>query len=145
LREIAGRQDGAPPPVDLEIERRHGELVRDLIAKGHVSACHDVSDGGLLIALAEMALAGDIGLSLARADQDAPAHGYWFGEDQGRYVVATGDPGKVLAAARDAGAGAAAIGRAGGDTLTVDDGEPISMADLRRAHETWLPAYMANP
>ena len=145
LREIAGREDGAPPPVDLELERRNGELVRELIAGGRVNACHDVCDGGLLVALGEMALAGDIGMSLARSDEDAPAHGYWFGEDQGRYVVATGEPGKVLAAAREAGAGAAVIGRAGGDTLTVDGADPISIADLRRTHEAWLPAYMANP
>jgi phosphoribosylformylglycinamidine synthase len=116
-----------------------------LIAKGCVNACHDVSDGGLLVALAEMALAGSIGMSLARTGEDAPAHAFWFGEDQGRYVVATGDPGKVLAAAKATGAGAAVIGRAGGDKLTVDGAEPISMADLRRAHEAWLPTYMANP
>ncbi len=145
LREIAGREDGAPPPVDLELERRNGELVRDLIAKSSVYACHDVSDGGLLVALAEMALAAGVGMSLARTGEDAPAHAFWFGEDQGRYIVASSEPGKVLAAAKDAGAAAAVIGRAGGDKLTVDSAEPISIADLRRAHEAWLPAYMANP
>ena len=145
LREIAGREDGAPPPVDLELERRNGELVRGLISEGHVSACHDVSDGGLLVALAEMALAGNVGMALASVDEDAPAHAFWFGENQGRYIVAGGDPGTVLAAAEKAGARAAVIGRAGGNTLTVDSADPISMQDLRRAHEAWLPAYMDKP
>ncbi|MHA1537647.1 MAG: phosphoribosylformylglycinamidine synthase subunit PurL, partial [Alphaproteobacteria bacterium] len=145
LREIVGREDGAPPPVDLETERRNGELVRALIAGDTASAVHDISDGGLLVALAEMALAGDVGMSLARWHENAPAHGFWFGEDQGRYVVSSSAPDAVLAAARDAGARAAVIGRAGGDKLTVDGAEPISIADLRRAHESWLPAYMATP
>ena len=145
LREIAGREDGAPPPVDLKIERRNGELICGLIAENWVSACHDVSDGGLLVALAEMAMAGGVGMSLARLDEDMPEHGYWFGEEQGRYVVATSNPGKVLAAARETGAAAAVIGRAVSDKLTVDSADPISIADLRRAHESWLPAYMANP
>src|SRR5436190_3842485 len=61
LREIEGREDGAPPPVDLAAERRNGDFVRAMIAAGHVAACHDVSDGGLLVAIAEMAMAGDRG------------------------------------------------------------------------------------
>ncbi len=145
LREIAGREDGAPPPVDLETERRNGELVRALIAKDIVSACHDVSDGGLLVALAEMALAGNVGMSLTRLEGDILAHAYWFGEDQGRYIVASSEPGEVLAAAKLAGAKARVIGRTGGDMLTVDGAEPISIMDLRRANESWLPAYMATP
>ena len=57
LREIHGLEMGAPPPLDLDEERRNGDLVRNLIKQGTVSACHDVSDGGILIAIAEMALA----------------------------------------------------------------------------------------
>ena len=64
LREVCGREDGAPPPVDLAAERRNGDLVRALIADGLVGRCHDLSDGGLLVGLAEMALAGGIGASI---------------------------------------------------------------------------------
>ena len=56
LRELHGREDGAPPPVDLEVGRRNGDFVRGLITDGTVRACHDVSDGGLLVAIAEMAM-----------------------------------------------------------------------------------------
>jgi phosphoribosylformylglycinamidine synthase len=145
LRELAGREDGAPPPVDLDAERRAGELVRTLIADGLVSACHDVSDGGLLVAAAEMALAGRTGLTLAQPAETGPAHAYWFGEDQGRYLAATTDSNAVLAAAEAAGIEATVLGAAGGDALTVDGFDPISIAELRQIHEAWLPDYMAAP
>ena len=64
LRDICGREEGAPPPVDLAAERRHGDFVRGLIRDGLVTAVHDVSDGGLLVALAEMAMASGIGAVL---------------------------------------------------------------------------------
>ena len=83
LREVCGREEGAPPPVALHRERRKGELVRQLIADGLVRACHDVSDGGLLVAVAEMAMAGGVGASL-EAPSGLPLHGWCFGEDQGR-------------------------------------------------------------
>ena len=61
LREVTGREDGAPPPVDLTVERTNGDFVRARILDGTVRACHDVSDGGMLVAVAEMAMAGGVG------------------------------------------------------------------------------------
>src|SRR5438067_1479790 len=87
LREIAGREEGAPPPVDLAIERRNGELIRTLIDEGMVTAVHDVSDGGTLVAVAEMALASGIGVRLYGEPMGMAAHAFWFGEDQARYVM----------------------------------------------------------
>src|SRR5262249_33681637 len=66
MRETCGRGEGAPPPVDLAVERRNGDVVRALIAEGIATAAHDVSDGGLLVALAEMAMASGIGAELDR-------------------------------------------------------------------------------
>ena len=85
LREICEREEGAPPSVDLAAERRNGEFVRACIADGSATAVHDLSDGGLLVALAEMAMASGIGGDLDAAP--FAAHAYWFGEDQGRYVI----------------------------------------------------------
>ena len=87
LRDICGREEGAPPPVDLIEERENGDVVRALIGEGLVTAAHDVSDGGLLVALAEMAMASGIGANLDAAPEDTPAHAFWFGEDQARYLV----------------------------------------------------------
>jgi len=144
LREIAGREDGAPPPLDLAAERRHGALVRRLIADGQVTACHDVSDGGLLVALAEMALAGGLGAEVDFPDE-VPAHAFAFGEDQGRYLVTARDPAPVLAAAAAAGVPAQVLGRTGGPSLTVSRASATSLTDLRAAYEGWLPDYMAAP
>ena len=145
LREIAGIEDGAPPPVDLAAERRNGDFVRAEIAAGRISACHDVSDGGLLVALAEMALAGDLGADIAVPEDAPPAHAWLFGEDQGRYLVTTGDAEVVLAGAGAAGVPAATIGITGGERLTVDGRHAISISCLRAAHESWMPRYMSAP
>ncbi len=144
LRELHGREDGAPPPLDLAAERRHGELVQGLIQAGQVTTCHDVSDGGLLVALAEMAVAGNLGAELS-FPASIPAHAFGFGEDQGRYIVCARDPAPVLAAARAAGAPALVLGQTGGVTLTVSGAGATSVTDLRVAYEGWLPDYMAAP
>ena len=144
-REIAGSEAGAPPAVDLEAERRNGDFLRGLIAAGRVTVCHDVSDGGLFVAIAEMALAGDIGATLEAAPGDLAAHAWLFGEDQARYVIAVAPAaaGAILAEAEAAGVPARIIGETGGSALTAFGGNPISLAELRNAHEGWLPAYMA--
>ena len=86
LRDICGREEGAPPPVDLATEKRNGIVVRKLIATGLITASHDISDGGLLIALAEMAMASGLGATLEASPMPS-AQAFWFGEDQARYVV----------------------------------------------------------
>ena len=143
LREVHGREDGAPPPVDLDAEARTGGLVLSLLNDGLVSACHDLSDGGLAVAAAEMAIAGGIGATLTAPAGDVPAHAFFFGEDQSRYLIAVEDTAVVLDRAREAGIPAAIVGTTGGDTLTFADNDTISLAALRTASEDWLPAYMA--
>ena len=140
LREIAGREDGPPPPVDLAAERRNGDFVRGLILGGTVRACHDVSDGGLLVAITEMALSGRVGAVL-EVDGN---HAFWFGEDQSRYVLAVPDAAPVLAAAAAAGVPARAIGTAESDHLTLPGGVSISLERLRAAHERFFPAWMES-
>ena len=144
LRELGGQEAGTPPPVDLDTERRHGDLIRDLIGNGHINACHDVSDGGLLVAVTEMALAGNIGVEIAVL-AEASNHPRWlFGEDQARYLVETHSPDEVLKQAKSAGVPAAIFGHTGGTALTVTGEAPISLNTLRDAHEGWFPRYMAN-
>jgi phosphoribosylformylglycinamidine synthase len=144
LWQVCGREEGAPPPVDLTAERRNGDFVRGLILAGKVSAVHDLSDGGLAAALAEMAMAGKIGATITAAGDCA--HGFLFGEDQARYVL-TASPAKtaeIEAAAKAAGVPVARIGKTGGDTLTLPGEAPISIAELVRAHEDWLPNFMSS-
>jgi phosphoribosylformylglycinamidine synthase len=143
LRELFGREDGAPPPVDLEFERRNGDFVRELIVSGQVSAVHDLSDGGLAIGAAEMALASNVGLELTPTSL-AHAHGFLFGEDQGRYLIATAEPDPIVAAGRAAGLNIALAGQAGGADFACHDLFRIPLQQLREAHEGWMPAYMAG-
>jgi len=141
------RRDGAPPPVDLDAERRAGECIRRLIDDGHVTAVHDCSDGGAAVAVAEMALAGGIGITMTVVEQIPNPGAILFGEDQGRYVVTTRDPDTVRGMANAAELFAVPIGTTGGDSLVFDlvgRGGPqsVSLADLRAAHEGFFPALM---
>jgi phosphoribosylformylglycinamidine synthase subunit PurL len=145
LAEIAGREDGAPPPVDLAVEKRNGDFVRGLIRAGRVAACHDVSDGGLLVALAEMVMAGGVGLRLIGGAAGVPPHAFWFGEDQARYVVSVPSEGAagILADARAAGVPALVLGTSVGDALILPDEPPIMVSRLKLRHESFMPALMS--
>jgi phosphoribosylformylglycinamidine synthase len=147
LRDICGREEGAPPPVDLAAERRNGDFVRALIGEGLVSAVHDVSDGGLLVALAEMAMASGLGAALDAPAAQLAAHAFWFGEEQARYVVTAAAPEALIARAAAAGVPLRRIGTTGTDALTPTGERPILVAELRQAFESWFPAYMGagNP
>jgi phosphoribosylformylglycinamidine (FGAM) synthase-like enzyme len=141
LRDVLGRSGtdaGPPPPVRLAIEKRNGNFVRSIIDKGLASACHDLSDGGLLVAAAEMALASGIGCNLNITEVSAAM---LFGEDQGRYIIATAHAGAVLSAAYAANVPAGKLGKTGGDALTLNGARPLSLQHLRATHEGWLPAY----
>ena len=146
LREVCGREEGAPPPVDLIEERENGDFVRALIADGTARAVHDLSDGGLLVAVAEMAVASGIGAVLTEAPQDIPAHAHWFGEDQARYLVTVKPEHAdvVLARAREAAVPVWRIGATGGETIALPGEVPITVAALCERFEGWLPAYMAG-
>ena len=144
LRDLFGRREGTPPPVDLDHEKKVGDLVRILIRDGIATAVHDLSSGGLALGLAEMAMASGIGAKVNQLDGGDPIP-LFFGEDQGRYLVTM---------SRDnldkfyeevypyAGVFAPWIGNTGGTTLTLGEARPVPVADLKAAHESWFPNYM---
>jgi phosphoribosylformylglycinamidine synthase len=137
-----GREDGAPPPVDLALERRHGDFIAALIAAGRVSAVHDVSDGGFAVAVAEMAMAGGIGAQVV-----ASGAAYAFGEDQGRYVIAASleEASRIVADAAAAKVPVERVGVTGGTTLVFAGEAPVDIAELRRGFESFLPKLMERP
>jgi phosphoribosylformylglycinamidine synthase subunit PurL len=142
LREVLGREEGAPPPVDLDIEKRNGDFVRSLIKSGQVTAVHDISDGGLALAVIEMALGSGFGAHLV-----ALTHEQLFGEDQARYVVTASatQAQAILAAAAAAGVPVERAGVVTAEAALKIEGQPsISVAELRSAHESWFPAFMAG-
>jgi phosphoribosylformylglycinamidine (FGAM) synthase-like enzyme len=150
LREVLGREDGAPPHVDLALERRTGDVVRSLIRDGLVTGVHDISDGGVAIAAAEMALASDVGLMLTHTGE-GPDHGAFFGEGQACYLIAVPLMGMEDVNSRLEAADLACeiTGAAGGDALALTGSGgflcQVPLTRLREAHEGWMPAYMAAP
>ncbi len=142
LREICGEEKGAPPAVDLSHEHAVGDFVRGLITAGRVNTCHDLSDGGLMVGIAEMALAGNIGAHVN--DTVGARHALLFGEDQGRYLIAVpaGDADRIVSEAVAAGVTAKQVGTTGG-TAIIHAGEKIELAALRKLNEDWLPSYMS--
>ena len=143
---VLDRSDGAPPPVDLDAEWRTGNLVRALIREGALSAVHDVSDGGLLVAIAEMALAGSKGVTLEAAPDHLPVHALWFGEDQARYVIAASpdNADAIHKAAALAEVPIRLLGRVGGEAIALQGEAPLPLGTLRTVHEDWLPRFMAH-
>ncbi len=143
---FVGRLEGAPPPVDLAEELKAGRLVRALIREGATDTVHDCADGGLLVTLGEMAIAGNIGIELFGYEGKLPEHALWFGEDQGRYVLAVEpeEAERVIERARLLDLPARIVGRTGGDAITLPGEEPLLLEDLREIHGRWLPSYMSG-
>ncbi|MEZ5870386.1 MAG: phosphoribosylformylglycinamidine synthase subunit PurL [Nitratireductor sp.] len=142
LRECLGREDGPPPPVDLMMEKARGDFVRAAIRSGNVTACHDISGGGMAVALAEMCMAGSMGASCMLGDSDQ--HAILFGEDQSRYLLAVKPEYATLFAANAEGSGVSfrQLGNFTGDRLEIGKAISISVRRLREAHESWFPDFM---
>ena len=147
LREIHGLETGAPPPLDLDEEKKNGDLVRNLIQQGFVSACHDVSDGGILIAIAEMALASNkdamfLGVKI-KNPTDIPDHAFFFGEEQSRYILTSPDANTILEIAQKRNVTAKIVGKTTKhQELTIDKIGNISLKRCFEINERWLPEYM---
>ena len=148
LRECHGREEGPPPPVDLAAERAAGDLVRQGIRSGALTAVHDVSDGGVAVCIAEMALAGNVGAMIDRKQPFDCAHSF-FAEDQGVYIVTVDDTHLLdfLGQAHAAGVEAEPMGRTGGKRLIFERpnrDDVVTLDALRAAHEGFFPALMAG-
>jgi phosphoribosylformylglycinamidine synthase len=146
LRDVLNAVEGPAPEVDLSAERRNGDFVRSIIRNGQVTACHDISSGGLGVALAEMAMASGKGARVSLEGQHGPAHALLFGEDQARYVVAVSADlaNFVQASAESAGVPFRALGTVEGDRLIVDTLIDVAVVDLDNAYESWFPGFMAS-
>ncbi len=155
LHEIHGRKDGTIPQVDLTGEARVGAFLRQLITNGHITAAHDVSDGGTLVAVTEMALASGIGACLdhdTSEELNEPAS--WFSEWQGCYIITVKEDWTILAEeAKKAGVNISRLGATGGDAIQfLDDNESydpikgmdIPLADLREASDSFFRDWMED-
>lgn len=141
---MLGKSLGQAPKVNLDEELKNGNFVRSLINDQLVNAVHDISDGGLYIAIAEMAMASGLGADIKIADTNLPEHAALFGEDQGRYIltVPPGGVAPILKQANELGVTIRLLGTVIGSRLTIDETRPISVSKLKKIHEQWLPNFM---
>ena len=136
---------GSAHKFNLALEKKNGYFVRKRIEAGRVDTVHDVSDGGLLVAIAEMAMPRGIGASIGLAGLP-DAIPFWFGEDQARYVIAApfAEADKIVQEARALYIPVAELGKTGGETIILEDKDSVKVAELRNGFESWFPAYMAG-
>jgi phosphoribosylformylglycinamidine synthase II len=147
-REIHGVEQGPPPRIDLAEERKNGDFILNCADQELLSACHDISDGGLLVSLAEMSIASaedeqamPLGLKL---ENSLPQHtDYWFGEDQARYCVTTSKPETLEQLAAQHDIKITKLGIVTAETFMHPDKQETLVTDLKAAHERTLPELMA--
>jgi phosphoribosylformylglycinamidine synthase len=128
------------------VERRTGDYIREGIEHGWITACHDISDGGVAVAIAEMALAGNCGALIDGASPFGLA-GSWFAEDQGLYLVTVHDATLLgfLAGAQAHGIEAEPIGRTIANRIIFEceaGDHCVTLDALRNAHEGFFPRLM---
>lgn len=145
LRDILNRTDGDAPHVDLSTEKKNGKFVRHLIETGMITTCHDLSDGGLALALAEMVIKSKKGIK-AQLTGQTPPHAELFGEDQARYLIAVNahELPKVIEAGKQSSVDLQIVGKVEGDHLEVENQFKLSVDSLHDAYENWFPNFMDN-
>jgi phosphoribosylformylglycinamidine synthase len=136
LKELYGREEGDAPKVDLHAEKIAGDFVRSCHNQNLITAAHDVSDGGLSTAAVEMAIAANIGVSIIDGNT-----GWFFGEDQGRYLLACEDSNALIKAAEISGIPAQLIGHFGGKEIKLGSAS-IKINDVADAHESILKSLV---
>jgi phosphoribosylformylglycinamidine synthase len=134
-----GLRDGTPPAADLAVASRLDRLIAELVTERIPSGVHDCSDGGLAIALAEMAINGEVGFEVSIGDAVA-----CFSESASRIVLSVGPDhvAAITARAQAAGVAVEVIGRVGGDRLIAAGAFDVSLADATRVYRDAIPAIM---
>ncbi|HXV74537.1 MAG TPA: AIR synthase related protein, partial [Sphingomonadales bacterium] len=146
LKEVLGREEGAPPPVDLALEKKHGDFVRALIKEDLIDTAHDLSDGGLAAALSDMCLAGNMGAVIGLKTSGISLHAFLFGEDQARYLIAApiAKEAAILEKAKAANISMVKAGAAGGGSLKISGAIDVALKPLNNAFEAWFKNYMES-
>jgi len=144
LSAVHGVAAGTIPALDLELEADVQRIVRRLVRQDLVKSAHDCSDGGIAVALAESAIAGDIGATVV-LDDDLPAHSSLFSETQSRILVTcdVADAEKVIEELHDAEVPYSVIGEVGGRRLLIENAIDLPVSDLAVAHGDALGDILA--
>ena len=142
-KEILNNTSGLPPKIDLKSEKKIGDTVRDLININKIDTVHDVSDGGFLVALAEMSISGNIGVRI-NLDKENLNDKFLFGEDQGRYIISISDKqmSEITKIFNDREIFFQKVGKTCGKKLIINDNEEVEIEVLKNLHENWFNKYL---
>jgi len=143
LREVVGIKDGPPPEVNLFNEKNNGLLVQALISKKLLNSVHDISTGGILIALSEMCISGNIGAKIKIPNDKISPHEYLFGEDQSRYLIEVNEKNKneVYKILEKNSIFYEMLGKTQKDSLVLDKEFNIKLNDLNKLNFFWFKNY----
>ena len=143
FKEVVEFYEGPPPPINLFNEKNNGLLVLNLIVKKLVSSVHDVSSGGMLIALTEMCILGKIGAKIKIPQSNISKHEYLFGEDQSRYIIEVNHKNakEVEKNLKNNNVYYDLLGQTQKNTLVIDKELKITVDELNQLNKYWYSNY----
>ena len=143
--DILHLKKGPPPAINLNEEKKNSFFVRELIDKKIAKSVHDISDGGIALAVAEMCMAGKMGAKIITNLIDAERVKFLFGEDQARYLVEikNEDCENVMKLAKEQEISLLQLGSTKKENLTIDEMK-ISVDDLLKLNNKWFHNYNSN-
>ncbi|ACT57443.1 phosphoribosylformylglycinamidine synthase subunit PurL [Candidatus Liberibacter asiaticus] len=145
--ECASSNIGPPPKVDCHLEKNHGFFVLSMINAKKITACHDISTGGLIITLAEMTISSAKGMDIILPIEiEKDPKPFLFGEDQGRYVVCISPENQdlVMSEANNKNIPLRYLGKVSGSTLSIHNILNIPVATLQTKYESWFPEFISE-
>ena len=143
FEEIYNINEGPPPEINLVNEKNNGEVILKLINKKIISSVHDISSGGLLLALTEMSLSSNFGINIEKPKKLSNLMEYYFGEDQGRYLIEIekNNLDKVRKILKENNIFNEIIGEVQKDYLEIKGELKISINDLYKVNNKWYNNY----
>jgi phosphoribosylformylglycinamidine synthase len=146
IYDVIGDKDGPPPQINLKEEKKNGLFVTDLIKTKLVQAVHDVSHGGIIVTLAEMCMASNIGAKIKVSGSNSDKIKYLFSEDQARYLIEISMKNleKIKKIANDKNIKIDIIGKTQSEIFEVENDLKISVKELKTKNESWFKNYNKN-
>ena len=143
FREVVGIKDGPPPPINLFNEKNNGLLIHSLISKKLLNSVHDVSSGGILVALTEMCISGNIGAKIKIANDKLTPQEYLFSEDQSRYLIEVNEKNKneVCKTLEKNSIFYEMLGKTQKDSLVLNKDFDIKLDELKKLNSSWFKNY----
>jgi phosphoribosylformylglycinamidine synthase len=145
-RNILNEKNGPPPEINLFNEKNNGKTVLKLIDAGYIKSAHDVSIGGIITAVSKMCIKGSKGINLKKPKYLINEIEYYFGEDQGRYIieVTKKDLKKVTNVLDKNAVHYDELGVINEDQLYINEKSKITIDELKSSNTSWLNNYMDN-